>query len=85
MSISQDLLNIICCPTTKQGLTLLSTESVEKLNSLQSEKKLKFKDGSEVSYSLSGALITEDQKTIYPIREDIPILLEEESINASSM
>lgn len=82
MTISQDLLSIICCPTTKQTLSLVSDETLTKLNLLQSDKKLTFKDGNPVDYDLSGALITEDNKTIYPIRQDIPILLAEESIDA---
>lgn len=83
MTISQDLLNIICCPTTKQSLSLVSDDTLNNLNSLQTDQKLVFKDGNTVEYSLSGALITEDKITIYPIRQDIPILLEEESIEAS--
>jgi uncharacterized protein YbaR (Trm112 family) len=85
MTISQELLNIICCPTTKQNLALVSEDILNNLNSLQSDQKLTFKDGNTVSYPLSGALITEDQLTIYPIRQDIPILLEEESIKASDL
>ncbi|PCJ18901.1 MAG: hypothetical protein COB02_09180 [Candidatus Cloacimonadota bacterium] len=83
MTISQDLLDIICCPTSKQDLALVSDETLSKLQKLQNDKLLKFKSGIEVTYSLSGALITQDQLTIYPIRQDIPILLEEESIAAN--
>ena len=83
MAISQDLLDIICCPTTKQDISLVSDDILNKLNQLQSDNQLTFKDGKLVTYPLSGALITKDQITIYPIRQDIPILLEEESIAAS--
>ncbi|MCJ8345739.1 hypothetical protein MJH12_09375 [bacterium] len=85
MTISQELLDIICCPASKQDISLVSDDVLSKLNKLQSDKQLKFKSGEVVNYSLSGALITEDQLTIYPIRQDIPILLTEESISAKDL
>lgn len=37
--------------------------------------------GEPLGESLSGALITEDGDLVYPIRDDIPVLLEEECIH----
>jgi uncharacterized protein YbaR (Trm112 family) len=68
--ISKDLLEILCCPTTKQPLQEASSAELEKINSVLAEGKEK----------LEAALLTADKKYAYPIRNKIPILLAEECI-----
>jgi len=80
VSIDAKLLEIICCPESRQGLHLLGEEALNELNSLQSQNKLKHRNGESVSYSFTGALCREDKQLIYPIREDIPVLLVDEGI-----
>jgi uncharacterized protein YbaR (Trm112 family) len=83
--MNKDLLEIICCPESHQSLHLASSEQVHKLNELQSCGELYFECKDTVPYALTDALVTEDGKIIYPVREDIPVLLIEERILADSL
>lgn len=78
--VDEQLLSLICCPETQQDLCLLEKSTVQKLNELQGSGQLAFRNGRSVGYRLSDALIRKDQKVIYPVREDIPVLLIEEGI-----
>jgi len=80
MIIDDKLLEIICCPETKQDLKLADEETINKLNALVESKKLKNRIKQPVEKKLDGGLIREDGKYLYPIIEEIPILLIDESI-----
>jgi uncharacterized protein len=81
MAISKDLLDILVCPETKQDLALAETSLVETLNKKISEGKLKNRVGEKVDGKITGALIRKDNKFLYLIREDIPIMLIDEAIS----
>lgn len=78
--ISEELLGILCCPETHQGLQLMNEDSIEKLNQLQLSGKLVHRNGKAVEYTLTGGLIREDGRYFYPIREGFPVMLVEEAI-----
>ena len=80
MSIDKDLLAILCCPETKQSVSMADSVLVKKLNDLISSGGLKNKGNKPVSEPLDGGLIRMDQKILYPIRENIPVMLIEEGI-----
>ena len=79
--ISDELLNIIACPETKQGLILAGPETVEKVNSLIEKGGIKNRLGEAVGDRIDGGLVREDGKYLYPIRGGIPVLLIEEAIS----
>ncbi len=80
MPIDPTLLEILCCPETKQAMTLLDAASLEILNRKIANGELQNKGGNVVKESLDGGLIRSDKKVTYPIREMIPIMLIEEGI-----
>jgi uncharacterized protein YbaR (Trm112 family) len=80
MIIDNKLLEIICCPETKQDLKLADEKTINELNVLVEKKKLKNRIKQPVEKKLDGGLIREDGKYLYPIIEEIPILLIDESI-----
>ncbi|MDR0516697.1 MAG: hypothetical protein LBH25_06580 [Fibromonadaceae bacterium] len=69
--LSKELLEILCCPITKQALQEATAVELEKTNSSLA------KAGKE---KLDAALITADKKHAYPIRNQVPVLLAEERI-----
>lgn len=85
MTLSKELLEILVCPESKQDLRLADDEILTKLNSRIKEGKLKNKAGQTVKDTCSGALIRKDSKFLYLIREDIPIMLIDESIPADQI
>ncbi len=80
VNIDKDLLAILCCPDTKQDVNLADEALIAKLNEAVSRGQLKNKANKPVTESLDGGLIRRDRKILYPIREDIPVMLIEEGI-----
>ena len=80
MSIDKDLLAILCCPDTKQPVSLADAALVKKLNDAAAQGGLKNKGKKPVTEPMDGGLIRADQKILYPIRESIPVMLIEEGI-----
>ena len=79
--INEELLNIIACPETKQDLVLAEPELVDKINGLIESGELLNRAGQKVEQKIEGGLVQkEDRKYLYPVRDDIPILLIDESI-----
>jgi uncharacterized protein YbaR (Trm112 family) len=85
VNIDKDLLAILCCPDTKQDVSLADTALIAKLNEAVSRGQLKNKANKPVAEPLDGGLIRGDRKILYPIREDIPVMLIEEGIPLEGM
>lgn len=79
-TIAKDLLNILCCPETKQEVRLIDDRMLDQLNTEIDKGKLQNKAGHPVKEKLDGGLIRKDGKVVYPIRDKIPIMLIEEGI-----
>jgi len=80
MAVDGKLLEILCCPVSKVPLTRLQTSRLEKLNKAIAAGTVQYVHGETVAAQLQEALITADQKVIYPVVDDIPVLLEEKGI-----
>jgi len=80
VQVDKDLLAILCCPETKLDVSLADEALIMKLNDAVSRGVLKNKAQKLVTELLDGGLIRADRKILYPIREDIPIMLIEEGI-----
>ena len=80
MTISQELLDILVCPETRQSLTLAGTDEVMGINQQIARRELVNREGKAVAEPVGGALIRADRQVFYPIRDDIPIMLIDEAI-----
>ena len=79
--IREELLNIIVCPETKQDLVLADKDIIDKINTLIENGELLNRTKQKVTEKIEGGLIQkEDRQYLYPIRNEIPILLRDESI-----
>ena len=83
MSIDGKLLEILCCPVSKTPLTRLPTSRLKTLNEAITAGTVQYVRGETVEDPLREALITEDSKVIYPVIDDIPVLLEEKGIGTT--
>ena len=78
--VNPELLKILCCPETHQSLRECTAEQVEELNRQITAGTLKNRAGKIVTSKLSGGLVRSDGKYLYPIREQIPIMLIDEAL-----
>lgn len=78
--IAPDLLAILCCPETKQEIRLMEPHLVEQLNHRIEKGELHTKGGHPVKEKIDGGLLRKDGTVVYPIRDQIPIMLIEEGI-----
>jgi uncharacterized protein YbaR (Trm112 family) len=80
MNLDKDLLAILCCPDTKQAVVLADDGVIQKLNGAIEKGVLKNKAEKPVTEKLDGGLIRSDQQILYPVRENIPVMLIDEGI-----
>lgn len=80
MSLDRELLAILCCPETKQPVRLADPALVAKLNEAANRGVLKNKGKKAVTGSIDGGLVRADEQVLYPIRDNIPVMLIDEGI-----
>lgn len=80
MGLDKKLLDIICCPVTHSPLAPMQQTQLDRLNALITQSKIKNRGDELVTDALAEALVTRDGKLAYPVREDIPVLLEDQGI-----
>lgn len=78
--MDKKLLSILCCPITHKALSLVRAEQLAAINTAISNGKLNNRDGAVLDSNLKEALVTDDGKTMYPIDDGIPVLLEGEAV-----
>lgn len=83
MPVDGTLLEILCCPVSKTPLQALSPDKLEKLNTEIANGEALYIGGDTIAQPLCDALITVDAKVIYPVENDIPVLLEEKGIGTT--
>ena len=78
--VDQELLDILVCPDTKQPVRIADADVLARLNAAIGEGSVVNKGGQPVTESVTEGLVREDGSCLYPIREDIPIMLIDEAI-----
>ena len=78
--MDKKLLDILCCPTSKQPLALLGAAELEALNRAIAAGNVARADGSPQAETLGEALVTRDRRTVYRVDDGIPVLLADEAI-----
>lgn len=78
--VDEKLLEILVCPENKTSLSLVGPDVIDKANALIESKRLKNRAGEVIEEKIEGGLLREDKAFMYPIREDIPIMLIDEAI-----
>ena len=78
--VDPELLKLLCCPETHQDLTLADSQLLDRLNKEIVSGTLRNRAGRPVSLKLDGGLVRHDGRVLYPIRNDIPVMLVDEGI-----
>ena len=80
MPVSEELLEILVCPETKQPVIPASAVVLARLANEVDAGTLRNRGGEKVSSAPQEGLVREDGKILYPVEDDIPVMLIEESI-----
>ena len=83
--IAQGLLDILCCPETHQTLALAEPSLIQNLNQRIDAGQVRNRSGKVVAERLDGGLVRSDRQVLYPVRQQIPIMLIDESIALEGM
>ena len=78
--VHPELLKILVCPENKTPVSLAADELVARINAAVEARTLKNRGGAVVETRIDGGLVREDKVYLYPIRDDIPIMLIDEAI-----
>lgn len=79
------LLDILCCPLTKAPLRALSEAELMALNRTIATGDVQNHAGVRVTQAFGAGLITRDGRTIYPVDDEIPVMLADESIATAQL
>lgn len=79
-TINPELLSILCCPETHQVLRLAGPAVISTLNDKIAAAGLQNRGGQPVKEKIDGGLVRADGKFLYPIRQNIPVMLIDEAI-----
>ena len=78
--VDQELLDILVCPETKQPLRLADEALLARVNAAISSGTMSNRGGQTVSEAVSEGLVRDDGKYLYPVRDDIPVMLIDEAL-----
>jgi uncharacterized protein len=79
--LNPELLKILVCPETKQGLKPADAGILARVNDAVGEGRLRNRGGERVRDGLEEGLVREDGRVLYPVREGIPVMLLDEAIS----
>lgn len=85
MTIDPQLLDILVCPESRQPVAMAGAEVLERLNAAVAAGSAVTRGGEQVGDAVSEGLLREDGRILYPVRDGIPIMLIDESIDVTRL
>jgi uncharacterized protein YbaR (Trm112 family) len=79
--LSGKLLDILCCPITRRPLQRLDDATLARVNEAIVAGSVRNHGGLEIRDTLQAALVTTEGDLVYPVRDGVPVLFEEECIH----
>jgi len=78
--IDKELLSILVCPTDRTPLRMADQQTLTRLNRAIAAGRVRNQAGRPVEQPLAGGLVRADGALLYPIVDEIPVLLADEAI-----
>ena len=83
--VDPELLEILVCPETHQPVRPADAGLLERLNRAIRSAGVTNRGGDPVADPLDEGLVRQDDKILYPVRDDIPIMLIDEAIELEKL
>ena len=84
-ALDPELLDILVCPETHRPVALADEELLSRVRVAAEGGSLINRGGDPVSPSLQALLVRDDGRVAYPVRDEIPIMLIDESIDLGAL
>jgi len=78
--IDKELLKILVCPDSRRPLRLADDRLLGRLNDAIAAGRVSNRGGQPVRQPLAAGLVREDGGVVYPVIDEIPVLLVDEAI-----
>ena len=73
-------MEILVCPETREPVRLADEVLIERVNRAIAEGTLSTRSGEVVKEPIEAGLVREDGRILYPVKDDIPVMLIDESL-----
>ncbi|HEY2123169.1 MAG TPA: Trm112 family protein [Chthoniobacterales bacterium] len=74
-AMDETLLELLCAPGSRAALRLATPDELAEINNRIQMRLIRNRDGSTLGSELDGSLICESERSCYPIRDGMPVLL----------
>ena len=78
--VDAELVQILACPETRQPVRVADDALVQRVNGAISAGTVVNRDAQPVTDPIQTGLVREDNAYLYPVRDDIPVMLIGEAI-----
>lgn len=85
MGLDKRLLEILCCPTTKQPVGPASAAQLAALNAAIAAGTLSDAEGTRITQPFTAALVTRDGRTVYRVDDGIPVMLADQAVSTAQL
>jgi uncharacterized protein YbaR (Trm112 family) len=79
--MEETLLELLCAPLSHATLRLASSTELGQINSRIRQRLIRNRDGLILDTELDGSLLCESDRTCYPIRDGLPVLITGEAFD----
>jgi uncharacterized protein YbaR (Trm112 family) len=79
--MEETLLELLCAPLSRAALRLADSVEVGQINRCIRERLIRNRDGLLLEIELDGTLLCESERTGYPIRDGLPVLISGEAFD----
>jgi uncharacterized protein YbaR (Trm112 family) len=85
MALDKRLLDILCCPASKQPVAMLTSAQLAAINRGIEQRQVRSVDGATVVKPLAAGLLTRDGRLAYRIDDGIPVMLADQGLQVQQL